>query len=143
MIRSLVYTCGVRVHSKSKGRQIVEEMIGRLAGLTGAQLGRLEDEIRRERRRRASRAGGGEGASRVGEGAAPPVTEVLEYRPHEDGYLQLELRRYIRRDGSARERGPYWYFQFHEGGKRKKLYLGKTTDPEGALDAKRTGLAEP
>src|SRR5215217_2192983 len=53
---------------------------------------------------------------------APPVTEVLEYRPYEDGYLQLELRRYIRRDGSARERGPYWYFQFHEGGKRKKLY---------------------
>jgi hypothetical protein len=34
----------------------------------------------------------------------PPVTEVLEYRPYEDGYLQLELRRYTRRDGSARER---------------------------------------
>jgi hypothetical protein len=29
---------------------------------------------------------------------------------HEDGYLQLELRRYVRRDGSARARGPYWYF---------------------------------
>ena len=58
------------------------------------------------------------------------VTEVLEYRPYEDGYLQLELRRYIRRDGSARERGPYWYFQYHEGGKRRKLYLGKTSDPE-------------
>jgi hypothetical protein len=55
----------------------------------------------------------------------------------EDGYLQLELRRYIRRDGSARERGPYWYFQYHEGGKRKKLYLGKTSDPEGTLAAKR------
>ena len=71
-------------------------------------------------------------------GATLPVTEVLEYRPHEDGYLQLELRRYIRRDGSARERGPYWYFQFHEGGKRKKLYLGKTSDPEGTLVAKRS-----
>jgi hypothetical protein len=57
-------------------------------------------------------------------------------RPDEDGYLQLELRRY----GSARERGPYWYFQFHEGGKRKKLYLGKTNDPESTLAAKR---AEP
>ena len=67
----------------------------------------------------------------------PPVTEVLEYRPYEDGYLQLELRRYIRRDGSSRERGLYWYFQFHEGGKRKKLYLGKTSDPESALAAKR------
>jgi hypothetical protein len=39
------------------------------------------------------------------EHTAPPVTEVLEYLPHEDGYLQLELRRYIRGDGSAR--GPY------------------------------------
>jgi hypothetical protein len=52
--------------------------------------------------------------------------------------LQLELRRYIRRDGSAREWGPYWYFQFHEGGKRKKLYLGKTNDPEEELARKRT-----
>jgi hypothetical protein len=68
---------------------------------------------------------------------APPLTEVLEYRPHEDGYLQLELRRYVRRDGSARERGPYWYFQYHQGGKRRKLYLSKTSDPEGTLAAKR------
>jgi hypothetical protein len=116
---------------------VVEEIIGRLPELSGAQLGRLEEELRRERQRRASSAGGGQDAARIQEGAAPPVTEVLEYRPHEDGYLQLELRRYVRRDGSARERGPYWYFQFHEGGKRKKLYLGKTNDPEGTLAAKR------
>ena len=116
---------------------MVEEIVGQLPELTGAQLGRLEDELRRERQRRASSEGGGQDAPRIQEGAAPPVTEVLEYRPHEDGYLQLELRRYIRRDGSARERGPYWYFQYHEGGKRKKLYLGKTTDPESTLDAKR------
>jgi hypothetical protein len=117
---------------------VVEEIIGRLPDPTGAQLGRLEDELRRERQRRASSAGdGGEDAPRFQEGAAPPVTEVLEYRPHKDGYLQLELRRYIRRDGSTRERGPYWYFQFHGSGKRKKLYLGKTSDPEGTLAAKR------
>jgi len=116
---------------------MVEEIIGRLPELTGAQLGRLEEELRRERQRRASSEGEGQDAPRIQEGAAPSVTEVLEYRPHEDGYLQLELRRYIRRDGSARERGPYWYFQFHEGGKRKKLYLGKTSDPESALAAKR------
>lgn len=131
-----MYNHGVRVHSIRRS-QIVEELIGRLPELTGAQLGRLEDEIRRERRRRATSAGGDRLAPRVREGAAPPVTEVLEYRPYEDGYLQLELRRYIRRDGSARERGPYWYFQFHEGGKRKKLYLGKTADPEAALAEKR------
>jgi hypothetical protein len=117
---------------------MVEEIIGRLPELTASQLGRLEDEIRRERQRRASSAGGREDAPRIQEGAAPSVTEVLEYRPHEDGYLQLELRRYIRRDGSARERGPYWYFQYHEGGKRKKLYLGKTSDPESTLAAKRS-----
>ena len=116
---------------------MVEEIIGRLPYLTGAQIGRLEDEIRRERQRRASSAGGGEDAPQVQEGAAPPVTEVLEYRPYEDGYLQLELRRYIRSDGSVRERGPYWYFQYQEGGKRKKLYLGKTSEPEGTLATKR------
>jgi hypothetical protein len=116
---------------------VVEEIIGRLPELTGAQIARLDDEIQREQRRRASYAGEEQDAPRVQEGAAPPVTEVLEYRPHEDGYLQLELRRYIRRDGSARERGPYWYFQFHEGGKRKKHYLGKTSDPESSLAAKR------
>jgi hypothetical protein len=116
---------------------VVEKIIGRLPELTGSQLGRLEHEIRRERQRRASSAGGGRDASHVQEDVALPVTEVLEYRAYEDGYLQLELRRYIRRDGSARERGPYWYFQFHEGGRRKKLYLGKTNDPENALAAKR------
>ncbi len=94
---------------------MVEEIIGRLPELSGAQLARLKDVLRRERWRRwgpSATAGGGD--------AAAPVTEVLEYRPHEDGHLQLELRCYVRRDGSARERGPYWNFQFHEGGKRKR-----------------------
>ena len=117
---------------------MVEEIIGRLSNLTGSQLGRLEEEIRRERQRRASSEGGGEGAPQIHEGTAPPLTEVLEYRPYEDGYLQLELRRYVRRDGSTRERGPYWYFQYHEGGKRMKLYLGKTSDPQSTLAAKRS-----
>jgi hypothetical protein len=116
---------------------VVKEIIGRLPYLTGSQLGRLEDELRREHQRRTSAGGGGQDAAHVHERAVLPVTEVLEYRPHEDGYLQLELRRYIRRDGSARERGPYWYFQYHEGGKRRKLYLGKTSDPESTLAAKR------
>jgi hypothetical protein len=100
----------------------VEEIIGRLPELTESQHGRLEDEIRRERQRRTSSAGEGQGTPNVREDTAPPVTEVLEYHPHEDGYLQLELRGYVRRrDGSARERGPYWYFQFHEGGKRRRV----------------------
>ena len=135
--RPRVYNRGVRVHIQER-RRMVEEIIGRLPYLSGAQLGRLDEEIRRERQRRAPSAGGGEDAPQLQESATPPVTEVLEYRPHEDGYLQLELRRYIRRDGSARERGPYWYFHFHEGGKRRKLYLGKTSDPESTLAAKRS-----
>jgi len=110
--------------------RVVEEIIGRLPTLTESQLGRLEDELRRERQRRASSEGGGEGAPQIHEGTSPPLTEVLEYCPHEDSYLQLELRRYLRRDWSTRERGPYWYFQFHEGGKRRKLYLGKTSNPQ-------------
>jgi hypothetical protein len=77
---------------------VVEEIIGRLPDLTGVQLGRLEDEIRREHKRRASSAGdGGQDAPRIQKGATPSVTEVLQYRPHEDSYLQLELRR----DGSV------------------------------------------
>jgi hypothetical protein len=132
-----VYDHGVRIHNQRR-RRVVEEIIGRLSNLTGSQLGRLEEEIRRERQRRASSEGRGEGAPQIHEGTAPPLTEVLEYRPYEDGYLQLELRRYVRRDGSTRERGPYWYFQYHEGGKRRKLYLGKTSDPEGTLAAKRS-----
>ena len=117
---------------------MVEEIIGQPPELTESQLGRLEDELRRERQRRASFAGGEHPAPRVHEDEALPLTDILEYRPYEVGYLQLELRRYIRRDGSARERGPYWYFQFPESGKRKKLYLGKTSDPESTLGAKRS-----
>jgi hypothetical protein len=116
---------------------VVEEIIGRLPWLTGSQIARLEDELRRERERRSSPASGEQDAHRVKEDAVPPLTEVLEYCPHDDGYLQLKLRRYVRRDGSSRERGPYWHFQYHEGGKRKKLYLGKTSNPENTLAAKR------
>jgi hypothetical protein len=96
--RPHVYDHGVRIHNQGR-RRAVEDLIGRLPELTGQQLGRLEDEIRRERHRRAPSAGGGEDAPRIQEGTAPPLTEVLEYRAYEDGYLQLELRRYIRRDG--------------------------------------------
>src|SRR5215208_5930071 len=121
---------------------MVEDMIGRLPTLSESQLGRLEEVLQREFQRRAFSEGGGEGAPQIHEGTAPPVTEDLASHPHEDGYLQLELRRYVRRDGLTRERGPYWYLQYHEGGKRRKLYLGKTSDPESALAAKRTKYSE-
>jgi hypothetical protein len=86
--RPHAYNHGVRIHNQERSR-VVEEIIGRLPELTGAQISRLEDELRHERQRRASSAagGGGEGAPQIHEGTAPPVTEVLEYRPYEDGYL--------------------------------------------------------
>ena len=51
---------------------------------------------------------------------------MLEYRLYADGTLQAEVRRYVREDGSVKEQGPYWYFRYHENGKQKKLYLGRT-----------------
>jgi hypothetical protein len=46
--RPRVYDDGVHVHNRRR-RQMVEEIIGRLPYLTESQLGRLEDELRRER----------------------------------------------------------------------------------------------
>ena len=121
---------------------MVEEIIGRLPHLTESQLGRLEDELRRERRRRASSEGGREAAARLQDDAALPVTEVLEYHPTRTAICSWSYAAtfvVMARPASAdRERGPYWYFQFHEGGKRRKLYLGKTSDPESTLTAKRS-----
>jgi hypothetical protein len=69
--------------------------------------------------------------------ATAPVSDVVEYRSHEDGILQAEMRRSVRKDGTASVRGPYWYFKYHRGGRRKTIYLGKTDNPEAALAAKR------
>lgn len=78
------------------------------------------------------------------EDGGQPLSGVLEYRPHADGTLQAEVRYYVRKDGSAKEQGPYWYFRYHEDGKQKKLYLGRTDDPEGELARKReSGSSRP
>ena len=69
-------------------------------------------------------------------------SKVVEYRPYEDGYLQAEVRIYTRQDGGRSERGPYWYHRYHQGGKQRKIYLGKTDDPEGVLKQKRAELAK-
>jgi hypothetical protein len=61
-------------------------------------------------------------------------------RPYGDGWLQLEMRTYERKkSGGASERGPYWYFRYHEGGRQRKLYLGKTDDPEAEVEERRRG----
>jgi len=103
------------------------EIVGRM---DRERLGRLDEAVRRRRE---------ELDGSVGEEVRPPVSEVLQYRPHADGYLQHEVRRYRRKDGSTKEHGPYWYFRYHEGGRQKTLYLGKTENPEGALARERGG----
>jgi hypothetical protein len=109
-------------------------MDGRLAGvlgaIRGAGVGELEviERALQERRREL-------GLGEVGEGASGQ--QVLEGRPYGDGWLQLESRIYERKDGSVSVRGPYWYFRYHEEGRQRKLYLGKTENPEAELEEKR------
>jgi len=110
----------------------VEEIISGLEDLDRSQLARVEAALRRRLRALGDYTPTGE----AGEGH--PVSGVVEYRPHADGTLQKEVRRYYRKDGTPKEQGPYWYFRYHEGGKQKKLYLGKTDDPEGELQRRRT-----
>ncbi len=106
----------------------VQTVISSLESLDWEQLARVEAALKRRRKRLEAN----------GLGGRAPVSDVLEYRPHADGYLQLEVRRYRRKDGSMKEHGPYWYFRYHEGGKQKTLYLGKTAAPKEALVQKRT-----
>lgn len=101
----------------------VERMIAGLKDLDRVELERLEEALGRRMRQLRQES--------------PAVSGVMEYRPHADGTLQAEVRRYVRKDGSVKEQGPYWYFRYHEGGKQKKLYLGRTDDPERELARKR------
>ncbi len=108
----------------------VEAIISGLTELDRAQLARVEAALRRRLQ--------GLETGVPTDGESRPVSGVVEYRPHADGTLQKEVRRYYRKDGTPKEQGPYWYFRYHEGGKQKKLYLGKTDDPEGELERRRT-----
>jgi len=56
-------------------------------------------------------------------------SEVVEYRPYEDGMLQAEVRTYTRRDGGCSERGPYWYFRYDEGGEAEEALSRKDRRP--------------
>jgi hypothetical protein len=110
----------------------VDQVVESLKDLARSELARLEEALERRLRELGADGGGGE----------QPVSGVVEYRPHADGTLQAEIRRYYRKDGSAKEQGPYWYFRYHEGGKQKKIYLGRTDDPEGESALKRNSASE-
>jgi hypothetical protein len=101
-----------------------------IATATKAQLEHDLSRIRRELDRRKP-------SNVIDARAWPTPSDVIAGRPHADGWLQLERRWYVGKDGHRTLRGPYWYFRYHEDGKQKKIYLGKTDDPEGKLAEKR------
>jgi hypothetical protein len=103
------------------------EVLGAIRGAGAEELEGIERTLEERRRELGLH-------QKTGEAAA--VSQVVEGRPYGDGWLQLESRTYERRDGAVSMRGPYWYFRYHEGGRQRKLYLGKTDDPEGSLEEK-------
>jgi hypothetical protein len=104
------------------------EVLGAIRGAGAGELEGIERALE-QRRRELGRL------EKTGEAAA--VSQVVEGRPYGDGWLQLESRIYERNDGSVSVRGPYWYFRYHEEGRQRKLYLGKTENPEAELEQKR------
>lgn len=112
------------------GRDAAVEIEGLMGRVDAGSIGRVERALERRRRELAKLGVAGEAGN---------ASRVLEYRSHEDGTLQAEVRVRRRKDGSEREHGPYWYFKHQEGGRRRSVYLGRTDDPEGALKAKREG----
>jgi hypothetical protein len=59
------------------------------------------------------------------------MPRVVEARPYGDGWLQLEMRTYVRKSGGGSERGPYWYFRYHEGGQAEEALPGQDRRPGG------------
>jgi hypothetical protein len=95
-----------------------DSIVAAIAQMDQQELDRLQtalDDRRGERRKKHS-----------------PVLERCEYR---NGLLQLEGRAYQRKkDGQLKQRGPYWYFHYREGGRQRTLYVGKTDNPEAKVD---------
>ncbi len=124
------YDCRVRAHKKkNEGGAVAHAVAIAISRASAEEL----DEVERvaadtllKRRRELGQLSEGRGGSRV-----------VAARAFGDGWLQAEVRTYRRKDGTETERGPYWYFRYHQDGGQKKLYLGKTDDPEGRLREKR------
>jgi hypothetical protein len=127
----------VCARTQRREERTLNENVAALVGvIAGADRGECEELERAllERRRELGMPAGGRPTDRE-----EALSRVVEGRACGDGWLQAETRAYRRADGSVTERGPYWYFRFHEGGRQRKLYLGKTADPESALAERRGG----
>jgi hypothetical protein len=95
-----------------------DSMVAAIAHMDQQELNRLQDALDQRR---------GELKNKQS-----PVLERREYR---NGLLQLEGRAYRRKkDGQLKQRGPYWYFHYREGGRQRTLYVGKTDNPEAKVD---------
>jgi hypothetical protein len=104
----------------------MERIVERIRSMNESELQAVEDAVHARRRELSDDST-----------SAAPVSFVVAQRPFEDGWLQAEMRVYVRKDGGRTTRGPYWYFRYHQGGKQRTMYIGKTDEPEAALEAKR------
>jgi len=95
-------------------------LISQIERMNAEQLDRIQEAIDRRRQQLGYK----------------PISSVVERRNYGNGILQLERRAYRRKDGGLRDRGPYWYFHFREGGKQRTLYIGKTDNPETVVNEK-------
>jgi hypothetical protein len=111
MLRWVLYTMCMHMN--------MDAIISRIEQMSTEQLDQLQQAINRRRQQ-------------VADG---PLSTVVERRDYQNGVLQLERRAYRRKkDGQLRQRGPYWYFHFREGGRQKTMYVGQTDDPEARVD---------
>lgn len=108
----------------------LEDTLARISSLEEDDLAIVEAAVERRRSQLQSQS------------ESPRASDVVEYRPHEDGYLQAEVRYYYKKDGQITTHGPYWYFRYHAQGRQRMLYLGKTDNPEAEL-ASRRGAGPP
>jgi hypothetical protein len=104
------------MHNKSEYN--VDSLVAAIAHMDQQELNRLQNALDHRR---------GEL-----ENKQSPVLGRREYR---NGLLQLEGRTYRRKkDGQLKQRGPYWYFHYRDGGRQRTLYVGNTDNPEAKVD---------
>src|SRR5829696_5987793 len=96
----------------------IDTLISGINQANAEQLDQLQQAINRRRQQLGDR----------------PVSNVVERRDYQNGVLQLEKRAYRRKDGQLKQRGPYWYFHFREGGRQKTMYVGQTDNPEARVE---------
>jgi hypothetical protein len=107
------------MHIDKRGSMDLDAIVEAVSNMSGPDLERVREAVDSRRERLAQ-------------------STVVERRSYGSGILQLEYRANPK---TGRQRGPYWYFHYREGGRQRTLYVGKTDDPEAAL-AEKLALSE-